>query len=314
MKNQRNLKKRPKKEDINQIPENICPECNSKDFDYNSSRAEVICKHCGLIIAENIIDYGPEWRAFDNEQQASRTRVGAPLTNTIHDNGLSTTIDWKNDKISPKNIASFHRMRKWNRRIRISNSRERNLAFALSQLDRKCSNLSLPRNVRESASLVYRKALENNLIRGRSIECVISSAIYIACRQCNVPRTLTEIAEESSASKKEIGRAYRALIRGLNIKLTPTSPVDYIPRFATELELSEKSQVKAIKIVEESKNEGLINGKGPSGIAAAALYIASLMVNERKSQKNIAKIAGITEVTLRNRYQELSENLNLAVL
>ena len=127
-------------------------------------------------------------------------------------------------------------------------------------------------------------------------------------------RSQDEIAEESSASRKDIGRIHRSLSRELKIKLTPTSAADYIPRFATELELSNESQVKAIKIAEESKSEGLTNGKGPSGIAAAALYIASLMVNERKSQKDIAEVAGVTEVTLRNRYKEMSENLNLAVI
>lgn len=314
MKNKRSLKKRPEKEDINQTPRNICPECNSTDLDYNHSRAEVTCKHCGLVIDENIIDFGPEWRAFNHEQRDSRTRTGAPLKNGIHDFGLGTDIDWKNNKISPKNVAGYYRMRKWNKKLRISGSRQRNLAFALSQIDRKCSNLGLPRNVRENASLIYRRALENRLIMGRTVEGVVSASIYIACRECSIPRTLDEIAEESRASRKDIGRIHRSLARELKIKLTPTSAADYIPRFATELELSNESQVKAIKIAEESKNEGLTNGKGPSGIAAAALYIASLMVNERKSQRDIAEVAGVTEVTLRNRYKEMSENLNLAVI
>ena len=314
MKNQRILKKRPKKEEINQTPENCCPECNSTDFEYDSSRAEVTCKVCGFVIDENIIDQGPEWRAFDSEQRTSRTRVGAPLKGSIHDYGLCGEIDWKNDNISSKNVLKYYRMRKLNKRLRVSNSRERSLAFALSQIDRKCSNLGLPRDVRESASLIYRKALENRLVMGRTVECVVSASIYIACRQCGIPRTLTEIADHSTAGRKEIGRVNRLLRRELKIKLTPTSPADYIPRFATELELSNRSQVKAIRIAEESKSEGLTNGKGPSGIAAAALYIASLMVNERKSQKDIAEVAGITEVTLRNRYKELSENLNLAII
>lgn len=312
MKNQRVLKKRPKKH-IEQAS-NVCHECKSTDFDYDHSRGELICKNCGLVIKDFIIDNGPEWRAFDHEQQLSRTRVGAPLSPRIHDYGLATDIDWKNDNISSENISKYYRMRKWNKKIRISGSRERNLALTLTQIDRRCSNLVLPKVVRESASQIYRNALNKKLIRGRTIEGVISAAIYIACRQCKIPRTFSEIACESSSSKKEIARTYRFLARELNIKLTPISPIDYIPRFASELKLSEQSQVKAIKIVEKSKNEGLNNGKGPSGIAAAALYISSLMENDRKSQRDIAEVAGITEVTLRNRYKELSENLNLAVI
>ena len=314
MKSKRSLKKRPKKEDINHMPENICPQCKSTDFDYDSSRAEVTCKHCGLVIDENIIDHGPEWRAFNTEQRNSRTRVGAPLKNGIHDFGLGADIDWKNNNISSKNVARYCRMRKWNRKLRVSGSRDRSLAFALTQINNKCSNMGLPKIVRENASLIYRKALENRLIMGRTVEGVVSASIYIACRQYNIPRTLDEIAEVSSASKKQIARIQRTLVRELKIKLTPPSPSDYIPRFATELELSDKSQARAIRIAEQSKSEGLTNGKGPSGIAAAALYIASLMGNERKSQRDIAEVAGVTEVTLRNRYKELSENLNLALI
>ncbi|WP_407416449.1 transcription initiation factor IIB [Methanobrevibacter sp.] len=313
MKNKRSLKKSTE-EDINHMPENICPECNSTDLDYNSSRAELTCKRCGLVIDENIIDHGPEWRAFNPEQRNSRARTGAPLRNGIHDFGLGADIDWKNNNISSKNVAKYYRMRKWNKKLRVSGSRDRSLAFALTQINNKCSSMGLPNDVRENASLIYRKALENRLIIGRTVEGVVSASIYIACRQCNIPRTLAEIAVESSASKKQIARIQRSLARELKIKLTPPSPSDYIPRFATELELSGKSQAKAIKIAEQSKNRGLANGKGPNGIAAAALYIASLMVNERKSQRDIAEVAGVTEVTLRNRYKELSENLNLALI
>lgn len=314
MKNQRVLKKRPKKVIIEENTTVSCPECSSTDFDHDSSRGEISCKHCGTVIDENMIDNGPEWRAFNHEQKNSRTRVGAPLSQAIHDHGLCTDIDFKNNCIPQKNIATFYRLRKWNKKIRISGSRERNLASSLSQLDRKCSNLALPRTVRENASVMYRKALENKLIRGRTIEGVIAAVIYIACRLNRIPRTLAEVSVESEASSKEIGRTYRFLARELKIRLHPTSPADYIPRFATKLDASNDLEIKAIRIVEKSRNEGLTNGKGPSGIAAAALYIASLLVNERKSQKNVAEVAGVTEVTLRNRYKELSENLNLALI
>ncbi|SDA46594.1 transcription initiation factor IIB [Methanobrevibacter millerae] len=313
MKNQKTLKKRPRKENIETEIQNSCPDCNSTDFDYNQSRGEVICKHCGLIIDENVMDFGPEWRAFDHEQRNRRTRVGAPTTNTIHDYGLPTTIDWKNNNISSKNLPQWYRMRKWQKKIRVSGARERNLAFALTELDRKCSNLGLSRNIRESASLVYRKALDNNLIRGRTIQGVVAASIYISCRLCDLPRTLGEVANALNVTKKELGRVHRFLVRKLKIKLSPISPKSYIPRFACELKLSEKSQVKAIEIIEKSQSEGLTIGKGPNGVAAAALYIASQLLGERKSQRDVAEVAGVTEVTLRNRYKELCQNLNLGV-
>lgn len=306
----KNYKKRPKKVNVEQKTEVSCPDCNSTEFNYDSSRAEVTCKNCGLVINENIIDQGPEWRSFDFEQTKKRARVGAPSTNTIHDGGLVTDMGFKRNG-SPEDHAKWYRMRKLNKRARIANSRERNLAFALSELDRKCSNMGLNRSIRESASKIYRSALEANLIRGRTIDGVVAASIYIACRQSGLPRTLDEVAQFTSVSRKNLGRIERFLKRELNIKLVPPSATDYIPRFASQLELSNKSEAKAIEIINES-NE-FTSGKGPQGIAAAALYISSILLGERKSQKVVAEAAGVTEVTVRNRYKEISENLNLAV-
>ena len=310
MKNKRVYKKRPAKNVEGEKTQNTCPECDSTDLIYDSSRAELTCRHCGLVIDENMIDNGPEWRAFNFEQQQARARVGAPSTRTIHDGGLATEMGFKKDG-SPEDHAKWYRMRKLNKRARIANSRERNLAFALSEIDRKCSNMGLNRSIRESASAIYRKALEANLIRGRTIEGVVAASIYIACRQAELPRTLDEVASFTTANRKELGRIERFLKRELKIKLAPPSAVDYIPRFASQLELSSKSEVKAIEIVNESN--GFTSGKGPQGVAAAALYISSILLGERKSQKDVAQAAGVTEVTVRNRYKEISENLNLAV-
>ncbi len=308
------------KEDVAEMEkmETICPECGSTKLINDHERGEVVCGSCGLVIDDNIVDMGPEWRAFDHEQRDKRTRVGAPITYTIHDKGLSTMIDWRNKDIYGRDIparnrAQWYRLRKWQRKIRISGATERNLAFALSELDRDSSRLGLPRSVRESASVVYRNAVENKLIRGRSIEGVVAASLYAACRRCKVPRTLDEIADVSRVSKKEVGRTYRFLTRELHIRLPPTSPIDYVPRFASELNLSGLVQSKAIEIINQAMDNGLTSGRGPTGVAAAALYIASVLLGERKTQRDVADIAGVTEVTIRNRYKELTEQLDVGV-
>ena len=142
---------------------------------------------------------------------------------------------------------------------------------------------------------------------------MVAAALYTACRRNNIPRSLDEMEVASNVSKKQIGRNYRFLAKKLNIKLKPTSPSDYIPRFATQLSLSGEVESKAISIIKKAKDNGLINGKGPIGIAATALYISSILLGERKSQRDIAEIAGVTEVTIRNRYRELANNLGIAL-
>lgn len=295
-----------------------CPECGSTSLTRDYERAEIVCNECGLVIDEKIIDTGPEWRAFDHEQRIKRSRVGAPMTYTIHDKGLSTVIDWRNKDSYGKDLsagkrAQIYRLRKWQQRIRVSNATERNLAFALTELDRVASRLGLPRNVRETAAMVYRRAVEKGLIRGRSIEGVAAAALYAACRQCKVPRTLDEIADAAKLNRKEIGRTYRFVARELGINLKPTTPMDYVPRFGSELGLSGEVQSKAIEILKKAMDQELTSGRGPTGVAAAAIYIASVLLGERRTQREVAEVAGVTEVTIRNRYKELAEKLDIEI-
>ena len=296
-----------------------CPECGNRNIVHDYERAELICENCGLVLDKDIVDRGPEWRAFDHDQRLKRSRVGAPMTYTIHDKGLSTMIDWRNKdsygkSISSRNRAQLYRLRKWQRRIRLSNATERNLAFALSELERTASALSLPKNVRETAAVIYRKAVEKNLIRGRSIEGVAAASLYAACRQYKVPRTLDEIGEVSRVSRKEIGRTYRFISRELLLKLVPTSPIDYVPRFCSGLNLKGDVQSKAVEILRQASKKELTSGRGPTGVAAAAIYIASILCGERRTQREVADVAGVTEVTIRNRYKELAEELDIGII
>ncbi|MCL4334723.1 MAG: transcription initiation factor IIB [Candidatus Thermoplasmatota archaeon] len=295
-----------------------CPECGSTQLIRDYERGELICNKCGLVIDDSYIDQGPEWRAFDSEQSDSRSRAGSPMTYTIHDKGLSTDISWKNKdsygkSIPTRNRAQLYRLRKWQKRIKVSNAAERNLSQALQELERIASNLSIPNDVRESAAVIYRKAVKQNMIRGRSIEGVVAGSIYAACRITNVPRTLDEIASVTRVKKKEIGRTYRIMSRYLKLNILPSKPDDYVNRFCSKLKLSVEARRKASDILKMARENDLTSGKGPTGVAAAAIYIASLSTGERRTQRSVAEVAGVTEVTIRNRYKELTEKLELNV-
>jgi len=303
-------------EEVPPLPVKIqqCPECGSTKLMRDYECAEIVCMNCGFVIAAKLADRGPEWRAFDDEQRAKRARVGAPLTYTIHDKGLSTMIDWHDrdiygKRLSPGQKAQIYRLRKWQRRIRVSDATERNLAFALSEISKIANSLNLPKNILETASVIYRKAVKEHLIRGRSIQGVTSAAIYVACRQCGLARTLEEIAHASNINKKEVGRSYRFLIKELNYFIPPLKPSQYITKFSNQLTMQGKVEEIAHKILTTARDLKLTSGRGPTGIAAAASYIASVLTGERKTQREIAEIAQVTEVTIRNRYKELVERL-----
>ncbi len=288
-----------------------CPECGSKDLYWDRKRGEVICKACGFVIEDKVIDFSQEWREFDSDQGESRRRVGSPLTFTKHDQGLSTKIGKAGDlsKMSPSERRMYYRMKKW--QTRISTPIERNLKFALAELKRVASFLDVPKIAEEDAAMIYRMAAEKGLVRGRSMESVVAGALYAACRRHGVPRTLDEISNAFPLDKKEIGKTYRFICRELRIRILPTSPQDYVQRFASELHLKPKTVSKAVEIIKKANKLEITSGKGPMGIAAASLYVAALLCDEKKTQRDVADVAGVTEVTIRNRYKELLERLKL---
>ena len=291
--------------------EEACPEC-SGPLVSDQEHGETVCEHCGLVVAENDIDRGPEWRAFNPGEKDEKSRVGAPTTNMMHDKGLSTNIDWRNkdgygNSLSAKQREKMQRLRTWNERFRTRDSRERNLKQALGEIDRMASALGLPENVRETASVIYRRALQDDLLPGRSIEGVSTSALYAAARQAGVPRSLDEITEVSRVEKSEVARTYRYVARELGLEIQPADPESYVPRFASALQLSEEAERRARELLVSAKREGVHSGKSPVGLAAAAIYAAALLTNEKTTQAAVSEVADISEVTIRNRYHELLE-------
>ena len=288
-----------------------CPECSGMKLFWNKEKGEVICKDCGLVVEEKMIDFGQEWREFDSDSAAKRRRTGAPMTYTQYDRGLGTEVGRKVDlyQLGAKNRNKFFRLRKW--QYRISTAIERNLKLALGELKRVSSYLKLPDSVEEEAARIYTLAVQRGLVRGRSMESVVAGALYAACRRHEVPRTLDELSEASGIEKKEIGRTYRFVTRELGITILPSNPADYIARFASALKLNAETQSKAIEILDKAQKAELTSGRGPTGIAAAAVYVSALIHGEKRTQREVADVAGVTEVTIRNRYKELLDKLHL---
>ncbi|MFH1228826.1 MAG: transcription initiation factor IIB [Candidatus Aenigmatarchaeota archaeon] len=289
-----------------------CGECGSTYFTEDKTRGEIVCAKCGLIKEDAMIDTSPEWRAFDEEQMSRRTRAGAPLTFTKHDKGLTTEIGRGRGelfKVAPAKRAQYYRLTKWQKRL--VESKDRNLSFALSELQRLVSFLGLPKSVHEEVAKKYEQAVDRGLVRGRSMESVIAALLYTVCREMETPRTLEEIAEASGVERREIGRTYRYIARELSMRILPAMPQDYVPRFASMLGLTDKAQARAIRLLELAKKYEATSGKGPTGVAAAALYIAAVLEGEKRTQREIADAIGVTEVTIRNRFKELCEKLGL---
>ncbi|WP_129114835.1 transcription initiation factor IIB [Halegenticoccus tardaugens] len=288
-----------------------CPECGGHVI-ADEGRGETVCADCGLVVEEDSVDRGPEWRAFNASEKDQKSRVGAPTTNTMHDKGLSTNIDWRNKDAYGNSLGSrqrqkMQRLRKWNERFRTRDSKERNLKQALGEIDRMASALGLPENVRETASVIYRRALNDGLLPGRSIEGVATACVYAAARMAGVPRSLDEITDVSRVEKSEVARTYRYVVRELSLEVQPADPEQYVPRFASSLGLSDEAEHRARQLLRNAKQKGVHSGKSPVGLAAAAVYAAALLTNEKTTQAAVSEVADISEVTIRNRYHELLE-------
>ena len=294
-----------------------CDECGSRNFDECNKTGYESCSNCGLIYENVVIDEGPDWRTYSDTPDGERQdRTGMPSTELLHDKGLTTDIGWQNRDfagagMSAENNKLFRRLRRQHQRTRISNSTERNLAVALGELQRLASRMGLPKQVREESAYIYRKAVEKKLVRGRSIEGVVAASLYAACRIQKVPRTLDEVGKYSRTGRKEIGRTFRAIAMELLLRVPPARPNDYVPRFCALLNLPVVVQTESLRILNLAEEYDLTAGRGPTGIAAASVYLASILTDNQRTQRQVSIAAGVTEVTIRNRYKEICKSLKI---
>ncbi|WP_327053744.1 transcription initiation factor IIB [Halomicrococcus gelatinilyticus] len=289
--------------------EEVCPECGGRLVS-DEEHGETVCGECGLVVEEDSVDRGPEWRAFDSAEKDEKSRVGAPTTKMMHDEGLSSSIGWQNKDaygrtLSGRQREKMQRLRTWDERFRTRNAKERNLKQALGEIDRMASALGLPENVRETASVIYRRALDEDLLPGRSIEGVATASLYAAARQAGVPRSIDEMAVVSRIDAMEFKRTYRYIVRELHLEIQPADPHSYLKRYESEFDLEHATKRRAHDLLETAKQEGVTSGKSPVGLAAAAIYGAALVEDDDLTQDAVSDVTDVSTVTIRNRYQEL---------
>ncbi|MDP3779637.1 MAG: TFIIB-type zinc ribbon-containing protein [Thermoproteota archaeon] len=301
-----------------------CPECKSSLIDDVQS-GELICSTCGIVVAEQMADYGPETRSTNLEDKMRLARATGQTTYSQHDLGITTEISISTKDFSGKTISSqvanqMYNLRKWQQRVRVSSPRERRLSNVLSRIGQTCENVSLSKNVLETASMIYRNLDGKVEVKGKSVTSISAATVYMACKQCNVVRSLEEICKgvcqpkDVKAKTKLAARYYRTLVMELGTNTAPVLTMDrYISKIANLTKTDVRVERLALEIAQKTKNNNLADGKAPNGIAAAYLYVASILLGQSVLQRDVSSVAGVTEVTIRNRCKEILASYKLKV-
>jgi transcription initiation factor TFIIB len=277
-----------------------CPECEGS---LRSDDRETVCTRCGLVVAEDNIDRGPEWRSFADDE-TDRERTGAPLTRSRHDRGLSTEIG-RSTRLKGRKRRRIARMRRQHNRTKIGSKAERNQVYGFTEIRRLVGALGLSDHLRDRACVLFESAQDADLLRGRSLEGFAAAAVYATCRTSDVSRTVEEVVDDAKATTAELRAAYDALNRELGLPTGPIDPREYIPRFASELDLPSEIERQARDLVERAHEDGIVAGRNPAGVAAACLYTAANRREYPLTQETAAAVADVTPVTLRTTYQNL---------
>jgi len=285
-----------------------CPECSGR-LRRADDDVDTVCDDCGLVVPDATLDtsitlYTP------NRTSEEESRVGPSSTNLLHDKGLSTMIGWQDtdangNALSGERRQQMRRLRKWDDRFRRRSSADRNLMHALGEINRMASALGVPDSTRETAGVIYRRALDEGLLPGRAVESVATAALYAASRMDNVPRSIDEVSTVGRVEQIRVERAYRHISRELGLKIPPTDPRAFIGRIASDVECTDATEREARRLASEAIEKGVHSGKHPVGIAAGALYAAAKRCDESLRQADIARVAGVSEMTVRNRYPEV---------
>ena len=291
-------------------PNSNCSRCGKKSLLTDEVTGEQFCGKCGYVISEKVDESGPEQRSFSTQGGVDTSRTGSPISLTRHDKGLSTVINPSNRDATGKPLSSsmkstITRLRTWDSRSQSQATADRNLKQALNELNRLKDKLTISSSVLEKAAYIYRKALDKKLVRGRSISALIAASLYAACRDAEIPRTLNDVAEAANVKRKDISRCYRLLHNELEFKMPVVDPIQCIARISSKLKIPEKTKRYAIKVLKDAQDRKESAGKDPMGLAATALYLSCVQNGVSITQRDLAEAAGVTEVTIRNRYKGL---------
>ena len=286
-----------------------CPHCKGSIHISDLETGELVCKECGLVLNNGELDTGPEWRAYNTAELNRKKRTGLGLKNSIYDKGLATMLngykDYKGKALSEEERIKYLRLQKFNNRTKISDSWKRNLSIAFSELDRVCSILHMPDNIKENAAVIYRKVLKADLVRGRSIDAFVAACLYTACRLEKLPRSLNSIADTSTCDLQTITKHYRLMIREIDLDIPLDTPIKYLSSFASKMKVNSRVEQQSAWILGLARENNIQVGKNPKGVAAAALYLACLLDGEKVIQGDVADVSEVSAVTLRKRCKEL---------
>ncbi|HWG90395.1 MAG TPA: TFIIB-type zinc ribbon-containing protein [Candidatus Thermoplasmatota archaeon] len=292
-----------------------CPEC-AGSLGRDDRHAEVTCQQCGLVVEEGLIDQGPEWRGGDAQERAARARTGSPLTEALHDRGLSTVIgysmkDASGRSVRAENLPALRRMRRLHHRTSMATGASlgvgatRNLAIAIAEILRLGSALGVPRPISEQAIRLYRQAAQKDLIRGRSVESIATACLSLASRMAGVPRDADQVASVSRVDRRTLLRTQQKLVQELGLKPPQVRAHDFVPRFASKLGLAPDVEQHAKAILTRAEETGVGSGRAPASLAATALYLSSRELGTPRTQREVSEVTGVTEVTVRTRMREL---------
>lgn len=296
-------------EDVQQDDRNTCPECEGR---VTTNVAETVCEECGLVIEDEQIDHGPEWRDFEDDRTKTR-RAGSPNTVARHDRGIGTEIGWDQDgngrQVKPRKQRKLSRLRREHKRAKTGSKADRNRIEGFVDIRRMTSALGLSRSIRDQACQLFRTAQNDDLLRGRSIEAIATACIYAVCRLNEQPRTIAKIARVSKVGTDRIRHCYRLLNRELELPVPPAGPKHYLPQIASAVDAHHETEHQARILLEQADDRRVANGQNPMGAAAGALYLASRQTGEYLNQKAVADAADVSAMTVRKRYRDLQEDL-----
>ncbi|MEE8354330.1 MAG: TFIIB-type zinc ribbon-containing protein [Candidatus Bathyarchaeia archaeon] len=290
-----------------------CDVCGGTELIHDGVNGEIVCARCGLVRTDEVFNLGPEWRAFTLSESAKRERA-SPTPYSSFEGGMYTRFregkDANGTRLKPEQLQKWRRLRRFDYRTKSDDNKIRNLNQATIEVERCTDRLHLPQGIKDKAIFIYRKALKEDLIRGRTISDFVAAAVYAACRQSQVPRSLANVSEASGRSVKDISRTYRLLLRSLKLRMPVDTPMKFVPRIAASLNIDIETERKTIESLRLAGKWKLLIGKDPRSMATAALYMACKSNNMKMTQKKLADAAGISTVSLRNRLRELETAFN----
>ena len=273
-----------------------CPSCGSFEIDVSDAGGDAVCVVCGTVCEESTIVSTVE---FSENSGGGSSHVVGQFVSASCTKPYGGSLGGGGKQGAGRYRYGFLR-----------SSRETTLATGRRKIGQVASSLRLGTYYVDGAHRLFAMAAQRNFTQGRKTLHVACACLYVMCRRERSAHMLIDFSDVLQVNVYALGATFLKFRRLLNLELPIIDPSLYIHRFASKLDLGDKTAAvatTALRVAQRMKRDWIETGRRPAGVCAAALLVGSRAHGFHRSKEDVVKALRVGGITVASRLADFQK-------